>query len=275
MARFGQSQIYHPEIRGSRLATLFLKVFGSVDTGSSHLHFLRVTRRAARTIAFDRVLDAGCGSGKFSFWLAQEHPNAQIEACDLSADKIDLCKEIQASMNIHNINFFVQDLRTYRRVGGYDFIFSNHVLEHIPENRQALSNLVASASDGGWIYIQMPSGIQRRLAIGRRFVQSHEQWERKEHIGEQLTLDSLCLEFERSGCEVLVRRHTEGLWGELRFELSEMALSYLHSRAVFALMYPLLKVLGYIDSFVSSSDGNGLLVVARKIPASGIAGANE
>lgn len=264
MGRFGESQIYNSKIRRNRLAKTFLKIFGTIDTGSSHLHFMRIVRMVAKEIDFNHVLDAGCGKGKFSFWLAQEYRNTKIDACDLSGENVDLCIEIRNHLKIRSINFFVQDLRTYRNESTYDFIFSNHVLEHIIENRLVISNLVSSLKKEGYIYIRIPNAVQKRLSFGKRFLKSHEEWAKKEHIGQTLTLGLLSSELEHLGCKILIARHTEGFWGELRFELSEMALSYFHSRVLFALLYPLLKIFGYVDSLVNYSDGNGILVLAKK-----------
>lgn len=264
MARFGESQIYSPKIQGNRLANIFLKIFGTFDTGCGSLYFMRVVKQLAEKKDFRNVLDAGCGSGTFSFWLAQQYPNAKIEACDLSEENIEICKEIQSRLGIRNISFFFQDLRTYRREGAFVFIFSNHVLEHIIENRMVISNLVYSIEKGGYIYIQIPTVIQKRLSsLGKRFVRSHEEWGRKEHIGQNLTLELLCSELHRLGCQILLAKHIEGFWGELRFELQEMALGFLHIELLFALLYPLLRIFGYIDSLTNCSDGNGILVFAR------------
>jgi len=220
--------------------------------------------KIVKKIDFNHALDAGCGRGIFSFWLAQEHPNAEIDAYDLSQEKIEFCKEVQSHLKIHNITFFAQDMRTYRNEDTYDFTFTNHVLEHIAENRSAISNLVFSLKEGGYIYVQIPNAVQKRLPFGKRFVEAHGKWAKNEHMGQTLTLDLLRSELEHLGCKILIARHTEGFWGELRFELSEMALNYFHSHVLFALLYPLLKVLGYIDSLVDYSDGNGILVLAKK-----------
>ena len=167
-----------------------------------------------------------------------------IDACDSSEEKISVCGEIQTRLGIGNIRFFVQDLRSCGLGAGYDFVFSNHVLEHISDNRSVLARLVSSLRPGGHIYIQVPTAMQRRLPLGKRFVRAHEQWTEGEHLGQDLTLASLCSVLEGLGCDILIVRHTEGFWGGLRFELSEMALSYFRSRLLFAVLYPLLKILG-------------------------------
>ena len=225
---------------------------------------MRIVKKLANEINFDSILDAGCGDREFSFFLAKKYPNAKIDACDLSKEMIDLCKEIQKHLKTCNISFFVQDLVTYKSHDTYDFIFSNHVLGHIIKNRLVISNLVSSINKNGYIYIQIPNALQKRLSFGKRFIRSHEEWAKKEHLSQTLTLDSLSSELERLSCKILIAKYTEGFWGELRFELSEMAQSYFHSYLLFALLFPLLRIFGYVDSLMNYSEGNGILILAKK-----------
>lgn len=264
MARFGASEQYDPQVRGSTFKTIFLKIFGTVETSSSHLHFKKNMKKIKKEIQCQHILDAGCGRGKYSFWLAERIPDAIIDACDLSKKKIEICKETQGQLKIENINFFEQDLITFNDEEMYDLVYSNHVLEHIPENLTVISQLVKGLRTGGYLYIQIPNATQKRLFFGKRYLNKFEEWEKKEHVGQTLTLDRLISELERLGCDILVQKYTEGFWGELRFELEEMALRHFNSQALFVLLFPFLKLFGLIDSLKDHSDGNGILVLARK-----------
>ena len=121
MIRFGSSELFHPSIRDNKFAKLFLNIFGNVDTGSSHFHFIKM---AKNLILPDKacVLDAGCGKGKYSFWLLKTYPTLKMDACDLSKKEIAHCNEIQKRMGT-NCNFFVQDLMSFKKPNAYDFIF--------------------------------------------------------------------------------------------------------------------------------------------------------
>jgi trans-aconitate methyltransferase len=220
--------------------------------------------RIAGQVAVDRVLDAGCGKGKYAFWLSQEFPDSVIDACDISSSNVTHCNSIKERLHINNINFFVRDLLEYKKPAAYDFVYSNHVLEHIADNTKALANLVESLKPGGHIYIQVPNAVQKRFALGKKFVRLHERWAKDAHVGQTFTLDLLAEALEDLGCSIKQKRYLEGFWGELRFELSEMTLQYLNSRVLFAFFYPLFKLLGYIDLMVKSSSGNGIMVLARK-----------
>ena len=124
MSSFGSTIRYYPEVQGRLLPQLFIRLFGGLDTGSSHQHFLRTVKDLPLP-EFRTVLDAGCGRGAFTFWLAQNFPNAIYDACDLSESNIALCRSIQDATGTR-CHFFVQDLVEYCQPDTYDFILSNH-----------------------------------------------------------------------------------------------------------------------------------------------------
>jgi SAM-dependent methyltransferase len=242
-------------------ARLFLRIFGNVDTGSTHHHFIKTVKQLPFS-NIRNVLDAGCGKGKFSFWLSQKYPNIHIDACDLSAQNVELCKEIQNSLGT-NCRFFVHDLSNFKNPDRYDFIFSNHVLEHITDNETAIGNLVTSLRHGGYIYIQIPNATLSRL-FPEKFLRAHSEWEKDEHVGQTLTLGSLSNVLKKSGCNILIEKYVSAFWSQLSFELKETALNYFNSRLLFIILFPALKLFGYMDSMFHHKKGNGILVLAQK-----------
>ena len=261
MPRFGSTHRYYPELQGRLLPQLFIRLFGSLDTGSSHLHFLRTVKDLPLS-GFKTVLDAGCGRGAFTFWLAQNYADARYHACDLSESNIQICKSIQAKTGTR-CHFFVQDLVGYCQPDSYDFILTNHVLEHIPRNREVITNLCKSLKAGGFIYIQIPNPSASRIFPDRYF-SAHDRWAKQEHTGQSLTLETLADTVQLSGCQVLIKRYVTGFWGSLSFELKEISLNYLKSYPLFGILFPFLKLFSLLDARMNYRTGNGLLVLARK-----------
>jgi SAM-dependent methyltransferase len=261
MARFGFTEAFYPEFENTPLIRGLLRVVGNVETGSSHHLFIRTMNRLPFQ-KMDAVLDAGCGRGLFSFWLSRKYRHLQIDACDLSASKIALCQQIQKRAHTR-CHFFTKDLLAFERDQKYDLIFSNHVLEHIVDNRKVINQLVASLKPGGFIYIQIPNATQWRL-LPDKYLRHHAEWAEEEHVGQTLTLDSLREMLEGMECRILKAQYTSGFLGELSFELKEIALHYLNSQVLFVLLFPLLKLLGYLDSLARYRQGNGILVLAQK-----------
>jgi release factor glutamine methyltransferase len=71
-----------------------------------------------------RVLDVGVGTGAIALAIAQEHPGAQVKACDLSAEALDLARENAESIGIP-IALEQRDLREGLGTGQYDLVVSN------------------------------------------------------------------------------------------------------------------------------------------------------
>jgi release factor glutamine methyltransferase len=71
-----------------------------------------------------RVLDVGVGTGAIALAIAQEHPGAQVKACDFSAEALELARENAESIGIP-IAFEQLDLREGLGSGQYDLVVSN------------------------------------------------------------------------------------------------------------------------------------------------------
>ncbi len=71
-----------------------------------------------------RVLDVGVGTGAIALAIAQEHPGAQVKACDVSAEALELARENAESTGIP-IVLEQRDLREGLGTGQYDLVVSN------------------------------------------------------------------------------------------------------------------------------------------------------
>lgn len=85
-------------------------------------------RQAAGTVEGLRVLDAGCGTGRHSTWLAEA--GATVTAMDFSAGMLEQAMQKSGADRIH---FLVHDLHQPwpLHAGSFDLVVSGLVLEHI------------------------------------------------------------------------------------------------------------------------------------------------
>ena len=199
MPRFGKGRRYGSKIQQNGFAKLFLTIFGNLDITSSHHHFIRATKYVKNKQDFRNVLDAGSGNGNYAFWVAETYPEAHIDACDCSEEAINSSKVVQGKLGLNNIRYIMEDLRNFRNEQAYDYIYSNHVLEHIPEHHLVLENLVFSLKPGGYIYTQMPDADQKRMEWGEKYIEEHKKWADKEHIGMTMNLEMLCERLRKIG----------------------------------------------------------------------------
>ena len=90
------------------------------------------------------ILDAGCGSGIVTRYLANKYPNAQVVGCDFSAQRISQATNHFHSVNHHlpsNISFRAENLTNMTfNASSFDAINCRYVLEHM-SNPDALQTL--------------------------------------------------------------------------------------------------------------------------------------
>jgi SAM-dependent methyltransferase len=106
----------------------------------------------ARDLAGLRVLDAGCGGGRYAL-LAAQH-GAQVVGVDLS-DAVEKAAELCASCP--EVAIVQADLLSLPLAeGAFDLVFSIGVLHHGPDPRRAFAQVAARVRPGGrlavWLY---------------------------------------------------------------------------------------------------------------------------
>jgi len=104
-----------------------------------------------------RILDAGCGTGESTSYLAFLNPEAEITAIDLSSGALKVAKErLDRSLPsansrvdfIHKSIFDVNDID-----GEFDYINSVGVIHHTPDPKKALNALAGKLKPGGICHI--------------------------------------------------------------------------------------------------------------------------
>ena len=110
-----------------------------------------------------KILDAGCGSGSVSNWLAGL--GHEVWGCDPSASGVKAAKS-----NFPAPVYFTGDLIAgppkIIPIGGYDGIVSVEVIEHLFDPEKFLSNLNSALAPGGFIILTTPyHGYLKNLAI--------------------------------------------------------------------------------------------------------------
>lgn len=98
------------------------------------------------------VLDAGCGTGRFTTLIAQRC--REVLALDFSSKSIEILQGKARSLGLSNIRTLTADLTKVELPSAhFDRAISIAVIQHIPaaEGRlQALRNVCASLKPGGW-----------------------------------------------------------------------------------------------------------------------------
>jgi 2-polyprenyl-3-methyl-5-hydroxy-6-metoxy-1,4-benzoquinol methylase len=116
------------------------------------------------------VLDAGCGTGEYSCWLASKHAN--VIGIDLSDGSLQEAREYAAAVGLHNLRFEKRSvLETGFPDASFDFVYCTGVLHHTPDPFGGLVELCRVLRPGGKILISLynsfgffPREVRRRVA---------------------------------------------------------------------------------------------------------------
>jgi len=268
-ARLGFTDIYHDRVRKQGLlGQLYVLLVGTPHLGSFANGFY--LRRAMGRRQFSSILDAGCGDGTFTFYVARRCPNARVLGVDVGEqglhgeeNTLEICHRVQGILQLPNLGFRKLDLRELDAADTFDFVYCFDVLEHIRENKQVLSNVYRALSKDGRFLLRIPTRAQKRI-LPKRFTAEHEKWAKVEHVGQHYEMDTLLADLKEIGYQVISAQYSVGFWGRLSFELLEgLRTSRLPEVVQFGAM-PLLKLLRWIDTQAKLKEGDGLLVLCQK-----------
>jgi len=108
-----------------------------------------------------RILDYGCGQGKWSLLLQEMYPEAEIVGIDISEVAI-----AKASQKFPQHQFLVFDGdRASLEDSSFDLVFSFHVLEHVHDVATSIKDIARLLRPGGCACIIFLVGTRIRLRI--------------------------------------------------------------------------------------------------------------
>jgi trans-aconitate 2-methyltransferase len=107
------------------------------------------------------ILDLGCGPGNSTAVLRERWPEAALAGLDSSPEMI-----AQARASHPAGTWILAGAEHYEPPGRYDLVFSNAVLQWLPEHRLLLPRLMGWIAPGGCLAVQMPAeGSPLRSAL--------------------------------------------------------------------------------------------------------------
>ena len=115
----------------------------------------------------ERVLDAGCGTGRVTEVLAERLPNGHVVALDGSAAMVDEARDRLARFG-DRVSYVVADLGSPIPLDEpVDAILSTATFHWVPDHDALFANLAAVLRHGGWLVAQCGGVGQHRQRPGR------------------------------------------------------------------------------------------------------------
>ncbi len=125
----------------------------------------RPARDLAAAVSLDapeRVLDAGCGPGNSTAVLARRWPGAELTGLDYSAEMLASARE-----KMPGVPFVQGDIGgDLSGLGRFDVVYSNAVLQWLPDSGKAAQDLFRLVKPGGALAVQVP--CSRPIPAGGR-----------------------------------------------------------------------------------------------------------
>jgi len=130
-----------------------------LDSGRVHMTgLLRRVEALVGPVARGKALDFGCGVGRLALPLTKDCGFAAVTGMDISESMLVEARLNAARESLSNLEFALSDDRLSRLSGGFNFVHSYIVLQHIPVVRgEALVRaLIAQVLPDGVVALQLP-----------------------------------------------------------------------------------------------------------------------
>jgi ubiquinone/menaquinone biosynthesis C-methylase UbiE len=102
-----------------------------------------------------RVVDLGAGPGDIAIRLAQARPQWHVDAVDASEAMFEIAlQNVQRAKVTRNVSLHLADAKHTRLAAGYDIIFSNSLLHHLPDPQPFWREIRRLARPGTVVFVR-------------------------------------------------------------------------------------------------------------------------
>ncbi len=148
----------------------------------------------------EKVLDAGCGTGRLTEELLQRLPNGQVIAVDASPNMLAKARENLSPKYGARVTFLQADISELPMIESVDGIFSTAAFHWVRDHRKLFRSLFMALRKTGWLMAQCGGGpnlsrirfavskLINREPYAQHFVGWSEPWE---YVDERTTADRL------------------------------------------------------------------------------------
>lgn len=257
--QIGREQWY---VQSSPARKVFVRLFGPLGVHAR----IRNARVINKIKNFDlpdtaKILDMGCGHAYATFWLGKRFPSYQFDALESDIKLVEDGRKICEYLDLTNVNFIHQDAGEFTSVNEYDLIFSIDMLEHIEDDVSILQSMYHSLKGDGTLLLHLP----RRHQEHWRFIPAFKNHTTPDHVRDEYTAEEINEKLRSVGFQPTQVQYGFSRTGEIAFELNYLFWNWNSLRVFTAILFhPISVILAYLDIRQNYSDGNTLLITAKK-----------
>ncbi|MDI3503209.1 MAG: hypothetical protein PWP64_145 [Candidatus Cloacimonadota bacterium] len=203
-----------------------------------------------------RFYDAGAGFCQYSDFVLRHYPHARVFATDLKSEYLSDYKAVAGS------RFFYQtaDLQVFCPQYHYDMAIAIDILEHIPDDVNAMKNIYQALAPDGILIISTPSDLDEAAKFT------------EEHVRPGYNKLELETKLTKIGFTILSSRYSYGHWGALSWKLLIKYPLALWAKCKpcslllpfwYLILFPLAQLLMWLDMNTRVKQGTGIIVVAQ------------
>ena len=223
---------------------------------------------------FSNALDAGCGTGDFSFYLANKYKGKSIEGIDINKKRIEQNNVLKKQLGYSNLNFFEDDLlkrgneqgKINERRGPYDVVFSLATLIYFTKQQRIkiAKNLFSLVKPGGHIYFDLPiNDYTDVMIIPPKYYPNMYALVEAKNTGDLFGLEELETLLKNNNFTIVHKNKTHNYVGKLAWELDNVVRERNFNKLRLVLL-PVLRFLARVDAWTNNKQGCCFCILAKK-----------
>jgi ubiquinone/menaquinone biosynthesis C-methylase UbiE len=227
----------------------FVSKIGFFLLGLPHIGLRLRARKITRNVkSTERMLDAGCGTGVYSFTLAKKIK--EINAIDIEKEKIDYVKKVNLWKNI---KFEIGDLCNLKFPDEtFNLIICSDVLEHIKNDKKAFSEIARVLSHQGVLLITVPYNSKSNQ-------ESYKMYHHERAGYDEKTIDELC----KKNNLILVK--SEKYACHITEKISNFLFKYNNNKIILGILFYPLYLMAILFDKISTKEFNGIFFRIEKM----------
>lgn len=210
---------------------------------------------------YNRILDAGSGTGVFSFELSRRFPNASILGIDLDKQAIEISEIIAKKLEYTNINFRQQPIEELHEENAFNLVLCVDILEHIKNEQDSLDSIYKATAPEGILILHVPA-LYRRYPVFKKSL----NFDVPSHFRVGYKLEEIRDKVFNIGFSIQKIGYTYGFWETLSNNLSYLITrARMENRFFYSIAFPLLNLISLLGIRARPEKlGAGIFIIAKK-----------